>query len=111
MSRAIVVVLDSFGIGAAADADKFGDEGADTFGHIAAEAAAGRADNGRSGALKIPNLIKLGLAEAYYGATGEQPSGIEPADEINGKFGWAQELSSGKDTPSGHWEMAGVPVL
>lgn len=111
MSRAIVVVLDSFGIGAAADADKFGDEGADTFGHIAAEAAAGRADNGRSGALKIPNLIKLGLAEAYYGATGEQPAGIEPADEINGKFGWAQELSSGKDTPSGHWEMAGVPVL
>lgn len=111
MSRAIIVVLDSFGIGAAADADKFGDEGADTFGHIAAEAAAGRADSGRSGALKIPNLIKLGLAEAYYGATGEQPAGIEPADEIIGSFGWAQELSSGKDTPSGHWEMAGVPVL
>ncbi|WP_404409896.1 phosphopentomutase [Pseudidiomarina marina] len=111
MSRAIIVVLDSFGIGAAADADKFGDEGADTFGHIAAEAAAGRADNGRSGALKIPNLVKLGLAEAYYGATGEQPAGIEPADEIVGRFGWAQELSSGKDTPSGHWEMAGVPVL
>ncbi|OZB05543.1 MAG: phosphopentomutase [Idiomarina sp. 34-48-12] len=111
MSRAIIVVLDSFGIGAAADADKFGDEGADTFGHIAAEAAAGRADNGRSGPLKIPHLIKLGLAEAYYGATGEQPAGIEPADEIIGRFGWAQELSSGKDTPSGHWEMAGVPVL
>lgn len=111
MSRAIIVVLDSFGIGAAADADKFGDEGADTFGHIAAEAAAGRADNGRSGPLEIPNLIKLGLAEAYYGATGEQPAGIEPADEIIGSFGWAQELSSGKDTPSGHWEMAGVPVL
>jgi phosphopentomutase len=111
MSRAIIVVLDSFGIGAAADADKFGDEGADTFGHIAAEAAAGRADNGRSGPLEIPNLIKLGLAEAYYGATGEQPAGIEPADEIIGSFGWAQELSSGKDTPSGHWEMVGVPVL
>ncbi|RZQ55191.1 phosphopentomutase [Pseudidiomarina tainanensis] len=111
MSRAIIVVLDSFGIGAAADADKFGDDGADTFGHIAAEAAAGRANDGRSGPLKIPNLLRLGLAEAYYGATGEQPAGLEPAQEIIGRFGWAQELSSGKDTPSGHWEMAGVPVL
>lgn len=111
MSRAIIIVLDSFGIGAAADADKFGDDGADTFGHIAAEAAAGRANEGRSGPLKIPNLLRLGLAEAYYGATGEQPAGLEPAQEIIGRFGWAQELSSGKDTPSGHWEMAGVPVL
>ncbi|RWU08732.1 phosphopentomutase [Pseudidiomarina gelatinasegens] len=111
MARAIIVVLDSFGIGAAADADKFGDVGADTFGHIAQEAAEGRAEVGRTGPLKIPNLIQLGLGEAYYGATNEQPQGIEPAAEITGRFGWAQELSSGKDTPSGHWEMAGVPVL
>ncbi|RUO46063.1 phosphopentomutase [Pseudidiomarina donghaiensis] len=111
MARAIVVVLDSFGIGAAADADKFGDEGADTFGHIAAAAANGDADNNRSGPLMIPNLLELGLGEAYYGATGEQPAGIAPAAEVTGRFGWAQEMSSGKDTPSGHWEMAGVPVL
>lgn len=111
MARAIIVVLDSFGIGAAADADKFGDVGADTFGHIAMEAAAGRAEQGRSGPLKIPNLMQSGLGEAYYGATGNQPAGIEPAAAIDGLFGWAQELSSGKDTPSGHWEMAGVPVL
>lgn len=111
MARAIVVVLDSFGIGAAADADKFGDEGADTFGHIAAAAANGDADKSRTGPLKIPNLLKLGLGEAYYGATGEQPAGIAPAACVIGRFGWAQELSSGKDTPSGHWEMAGVPVL
>lgn len=111
MARAIIVVLDSFGIGEAADADKFGDVGADTFGHIAQEAAEGRAESGRTGPLKIPNLIQLGLGEAYYGATNEQPKGIEPAAEITGRFGWAQELSSGKDTPSGHWEMAGVPVL
>lgn len=111
MARAIVVVLDSFGIGAAADADKFGDEGADTFGHIAAAAANGDADKNRSGPLMIPNLLELGLGEAYYGATGEQPAGIAPAAEVTGRFGWAQEMSSGKDTPSGHWEMAGVPVL
>ncbi|MBR9908641.1 MAG: phosphopentomutase [Gammaproteobacteria bacterium] len=111
MARAIVVVLDSFGIGAAADADKFGDEGADTFGHIAAAAANGDADNNRRGPLMIPNLLELGLGEAYYGATGEQPAGIAPAAEVTGRFGWAQEMSSGKDTPSGHWEMAGVPVL
>lgn len=111
MARAIVVVLDSFGIGAAADADKFGDVGADTFGHIAAAAAEGKAEQGRTGALVIPNLLSLGLAEAYYGATQEQPKGLHPTKEVIGKYGWAQELSSGKDTPSGHWEMAGVPVL
>lgn len=111
MARAIVVVLDSFGIGAAADADKFGDEGADTFGHIAAAAAKGNADKNRTGPLMIPNLLELGLGEAYYGATGELPAGIAPAAEVTGRFGWAQEMSSGKDTPSGHWEMAGVPVL
>lgn len=105
MARAIVIVLDSFGIGAAADADKFGDVGADTFGHIAEHVAL------QGKGLAIPNLMTLGLGEAYYGATGEQPAGISPAAEILGKFGWAQELSSGKDTPSGHWEMAGVPVL
>lgn len=111
MARAIVVVLDSFGIGAAADANKFGDIGADTFGHIALAAAEGNAEHHRSGPLQLPNLLELGLAEAYYGATGEQPAGMRPAAEITGRFGWAQELSSGKDTPSGHWEMAGVPVL
>lgn len=111
MARAIVVVLDSFGIGAAADADKFGDVGADTFGHIAEAAANGAADNNRTGPLVIPNLLELGLGEAYYGATNEQPAGLKPAAEVVGRFGWAQELSSGKDTPSGHWEMAGVPVL
>ncbi|WP_127346028.1 phosphopentomutase [Pseudidiomarina mangrovi] len=111
MARVIIVVLDSFGIGAAADAEKFGDVGADTFGHIAQEAAEGRAEVGRTGPLFIPNLIQFGLAEAYYGATNEYPIGIQPAAELSGRFGWAQELSSGKDTPSGHWEMAGVPVL
>jgi phosphopentomutase len=112
MARVIVVVLDSFGIGAAADADKFGDVGADTFGHIAAACAAGQADEGRAGPLQIPNLVKLGLAHASFGATGRWPA-VETiaAEQLEAAYGWAQELSSGKDTPSGHWELAGVPVL
>ncbi len=111
MARAIIVVLDSFGIGAAEDAERFGDVGADTFGHIAEYALTTRAQNGGAKALHIPHLMSLGLGEAYYGATGSQPPGIRPASTIVGRYGWAQELSSGKDTPSGHWEMAGVPVL
>ncbi|KFZ30138.1 phosphopentomutase [Pseudidiomarina salinarum] len=111
MARAVIVVLDSFGIGAAADADRFGDEGADTFGHIAQYCAAGKANEQRSGPLCIPNLSALGLAEASEGATGRAPAGIAKPQAILGCYGWAQELSSGKDTPSGHWEMAGVPVL
>lgn len=111
MARAIVLVLDSFGVGAAADAAKFGDEGADTFGHIAELCASGKAEEGRSGPLQVPHLVELGLAEVSFGATGRYPAGITRAEHCHGRYGWAQELSSGKDTPSGHWEMAGVPVL
>ncbi|WP_258808512.1 phosphopentomutase [Pseudidiomarina sp. CB1] len=111
MARAIVLVLDSFGVGAAADAAKFGDEGANTLGHIAEQCAQGQADEGRRGPLQIPNLVVLGLAEISRGATGSYPPGLTPIPQCRGRYGWAQELSSGKDTPSGHWEMAGVPVL
>lgn len=111
MARAIVMVLDSFGVGAADDAAKFGDLGADTFGHIAELCAAGKADTGRQGPLQIPNLLALGLGEVSRGATGRLPPGLPDVAAYHGRYGWAQELSSGKDTPSGHWEMAGVPVL
>ena len=105
MSRAIVLVLDSFGIGATADAESFGDAGSDTFGHIAAQrAAAGRP-------LQLPNLAKLGLFHAGKESTGEFAEGVPVDTEIIGAYGHAAELSSGKDTPSGHWEIAGVPVL
>jgi phosphopentomutase len=108
----IIVVLDSFGIGAAADAEKFADVGADTFGHIAAACATGQADQGRSGPLHIPNLLKLGLAHASFGATGRWPAVANMGtDAIQAAYGWAQEISTGKDTPSGHWELTGVPVL
>ena len=106
MSRAIILVLDSFGVGATADAERFGDTGADTLGHIARKRAA-MAD----GPLRLPNLARLGLLHASRDSTGEFPAGIDPDVEIIGAYGYAEELSSGKDTPSGHWEIAGVPVL
>ena len=105
MARAIILVLDSFGIGATADADKFGDVGADTLGHIA------KVRNDESLPLKLPNLAKLGLFHASKESTGAFPAGVNSDVEIIGAYGHAAELSSGKDTPSGHWEIAGVPVL
>ena len=108
MARAFIFVLDSFGIGGAPDAGRFGDEGADTYGHIAARCAAGDGDRAglRSGPLRMPNLERLGLAHAAALATGRSM----PAAVPQGFFGAATETSSGKDTPSGHWEIAGLPV-
>ncbi|NUU66221.1 phosphopentomutase [Enterobacteriaceae bacterium BIT-l23] len=111
MKRAFIMVLDSFGIGATEDADSFGDAGSDTLGHIAQACAEGKADNGRQGPLHLPNLTRLGLAKAGEGVTGKIPAGMDGDAEIIGGYAWAHELSSGKDTPSGHWEIAGVPVL
>ena len=112
MKRSIILVLDSFGIGASADADKFGDVGSDTLGHIAEQCAKGLADNeNRKGPLSLPNLTKLGLAMAAKESTGSIPQGMDESAEIIGAYGHAAEISSGKDTPSGHWEIAGVPVL
>ena len=106
MKRAIILVLDSFGIGATADAGTFGDAGADTLGSIARQRA-----QSADGPLRLPNLARLGLLEASRESTGEYPEGTSAGSEIIGAYGFAEELSSGKDTPSGHWEIAGVPVL
>ncbi|GGB49472.1 phosphopentomutase [Oceanisphaera marina] len=111
MKRAIVLVLDSFGIGAAADADKFGDQGSDTLGNIAAACQQGKADIGRQGPLTLPNLATLGLFHAHQESTGQLAAGVSLPTEVLGSYGYAKEISSGKDTPSGHWELAGVPVL
>lgn len=108
MARAFVFVLDSFGIGGAPDASRFGDAGSDTFGHIRAECAKGGGDAAglREGPLNLPVMTSLGLSAASDLANGRRVSG-KPA----GFFGAASEVSSGKDTPSGHWEMMGAPVL
>ncbi|MCU1789608.1 phosphopentomutase [Pectobacterium polaris] len=111
MKRAYIMVLDSFGIGSSADAERFGDVGSDTLGHIAQACAAGTADKGRSGKLHLPNLSRLGLGKAAEASTGTFPPGLDENADIIGAYAYASEISSGKDTPSGHWEIAGVPVL
>ncbi|MEI3775301.1 phosphopentomutase [Pectobacterium brasiliense] len=111
MKRAYIMVLDSFGIGSSADAERFGDVGSDTLGHIAQACAAGTADKGRSGKLHLPNLSRLGLGKAAEASTGTFPPGLDENADIIGAYAHASEISSGKDTPSGHWEIAGVPVL
>jgi len=98
MSRAFLLVLDSFGIGAAPDADRFGDAGADTLGHIVREL-------GRP--LHIPHMTRLGLGQAAQAAAGAEALDVE---ETAGQWGYGVERSKGKDTQSGHWEIAGAPV-
>ncbi len=112
MARAILLVMDSGGSGGAADADKFGDLGADTLGHIAAACAAGNANvpGGRSGPLAIPVMNRLGIGRAAEASTGTHPAGIERLEAPQAIWAYASEVSKGKDTQSGHWELAGLPV-
>ena len=110
MARAIVLMLDSLGLGAAPDADRFGDNGADTLGHIARACALNELPDRERGPLEIPNFCRLGLAHASAASRGEWPAGL-PKEKPEGAWGFAHEKSVGKDTPSGHWEMAGVPVM
>ena len=100
MRRAFILVVDSLGIGASADAQRFGDAGADTLGHIVAT----------QGGLGLPNLARLGLAQAAAASNGGRPPDLGFDGPVTGAWGYAVEQSAGKDTPSGHWEMAGVPV-
>ena len=113
MKRAFILLLDSFGIGAALDAEQFGDKGANTLGHIAQQCAEGQADQTgvRRGPLYLPNLTRLGLQLATIASCGVPVAGLDQQAKITGAYGYAVEQSLGKDTPSGHWEIAGVPVL
>ncbi|MGL5949507.1 MAG: phosphopentomutase [Aeromonas sp.] len=108
MKRTFILMMDSFGVGAAADAEQFGDTGANTLGHIAKACASG--ELGR-GPLQLPNLARLGLGHIGEQASGYFPAGLDSRLTPVAAYGYAQELSSGKDTPSGHWEITGVPVL
>lgn len=96
MPRAFLLILDSFGIGGAPDAAKFGDAGANTLLHIAERMK-----------LIVPNMAALGLGLAARAASGRDPFGPVP---LIGRWGHATEMSQGKDTITGHWEIAGVPV-
>jgi phosphopentomutase len=112
MKRAIILVMDSVGVGGAEDAADFGDAGADTLGHISEACAAGRGDRTglRAGPLRLPALARLGLGHAAAASTGRQrPLPLGDGGEPQGRWGYAVEVSNGKDTPSGHWEIAGLP--
>lgn len=117
MPRAFILLFDSFGLGATPDAKNFGapgvsDAGANTFAHIAAWCS----DQGRP--LRLPNLEALGLAEAAHAASGVWAKGFAQRTaqsahlgaHLGAAYGAARERSTGKDTPSGHWEITGVPV-
>ncbi len=113
MARAFLVVMDSVGIGGAPDANAFyngdlPDLGANTLAHIAQACAAGQAEEGRSGPLHLPYLEALGLGAATRLASSVPLPGFDA--EPTGLWGCAAEVSQGKDTPSGHWELAGLPV-
>ncbi len=107
MSRAFLIVMDSVGIGGAPDADQFfngdiPDSGANTLGHIRDWYNAQR-----KAPLHLPNLLSLGLGQAMALADTYHWDDL-PA--LNGRWGVGTEISPGKDTPSGHWELAGLPV-
>ena len=90
--RVFVIVLDSLGIGAMPDSEKFGDKGVDTFGHIL----------DKMGTLDIPNLQKLGMLNLHKGGR------MEGVEKPMGRYMRIAETSNGKDTMTGHWEMMGI---
>ena len=96
--RVFVIVMDSVGTGAAHDAAKFDDVGSDTLGHVGEY---------YKGALKLPNLSKLGISNLR-----DTPiEGVPVADPAIGDYGKMEEISAGKDSMDGHWEMMGLPVM
>ena len=92
--RVFVIVLDSLGIGAMPDSEKFGDKGVDTFGHIL----------DKMGTLDIPNLQKLGMLNLHKGGR------MEGVEKPMGRYMRIAETSNGKDTMTGHWEMMGLHI-
>lgn len=92
VERVIVIVLDGVGIGEAPDAQEYGDEGSHTLGNTARAV----------GGLRVPNMQRLGLGNIT------PLHGVAPASSPTGMFGKMQERSPGKDTTTGHWEIAGI---
>lgn len=111
--RVCILLMDSLGIGASLDAHRYGDEGANTFGHIVDACNQGHANKigVREGPLHIPNLARFGLYHAALASSGFKIIDLATLAAPSGLYGYAVEQSLGKDTPSGHWELAGVPVM
>nr|WP_269821693.1 phosphopentomutase [Haliangium ochraceum] len=98
IDRVILLVMDSAGVGAAPDASRYGDEGAHTLGHVAEHAVA------ETGGFELPTLQRLGLGNL------SELAGMAPARPAAGAYGKCAELSAGKDTSTGHWEIAGLEI-
>ncbi len=99
--RAILIVLDSVGIGEAPDAAKYGDTGANTFAHLA----------NANGGVKLPILESMGLGNIPpILPKGKTIKGVQPTNNPIASYGALQEVSKGKDTTTGHWEMAGLQL-
>ncbi|MBU5306608.1 phosphopentomutase [Clostridioides mangenotii] len=94
MSRVIWIIIDSVGIGELPDADKFGDVGANTIGNIVKS----------QGDINMPNIVDMGIGNI------DGVDFLEKADKPAAAFGKCAEISQGKDTTTGHWEMAGIVV-
>jgi len=92
MATAILIILDGLGVGGAPDAEIYGDFGSDTLGNMSREV----------GGLNVPNLAKLGLGNI------SSIQGVAPSDSPAGVFGRLEEISEGKDSTTGHWELMGV---
>ena len=105
MNKGILIVLDSLGVGGAPDAQNYGDSEANTLGSIALACEKGLANKGREGTLKIPHLEELGIYEALKLSSGVTING---ARYNTGAYAVAQEISDGKDTPTGHHEIMGI---
>ncbi len=94
INRVTILVMDSVGIGALPDAEKFGDLGANTLGNISKV----------MGGIKLPNLVQLGLGNI------DEIEGVDGIPNPIGSFGRSMEISNGKDTTTGHWEIAGLYI-
>lgn len=94
INRVTIFVMDSVGIGALPDSEKFGDVGVNTLGNISKQ----------MGGINLPNLVKLGLGNI------DGIEGVESTEKPMGSFGKSMEISNGKDTTTGHWEMAGLHI-
>lgn len=111
MPRVCILLMDSFGVGESQDAAKYGDEGADTFGHIFEHCQKAFENGQRNAPLNLPNLAKRGLFHLHTASTAKKLIPLDELPKPQSYFGYAVEKSFGKDTPSGHFELAGVPVL
>ena len=110
IGKGILIVLDAVGVGGAPDAKNFDDQGADTLGNIRKACVKGEANLKRFGKLSIPHLAKLGIFASHALANNHYLENNNFFCSKEASFACATEVSKGKDTPTGLWELAGTPL-